>query len=77
MLNNILFIRCGTPGYVSPEIANLKNSNKEAKYDKKCDIFSAGVLFHLLYIMNYFYFFLIIIKFFYLYIFSLFKFEII
>ena len=42
-----IFVRCGTPGYVAPEIANTKNDN-DAKYDKKCDVFSVGVLLNFL-----------------------------
>jgi calcium-dependent protein kinase len=39
-----LFPKCGTPGYVAPEIANLVEKN--TKYDKVCDVFSAGVIFY-------------------------------
>lgn len=42
-LFRLLFPKCGTPGYVAPEIANLEN--KKIKYDKVCDIFSVGVIF--------------------------------
>lgn len=38
-----LFPKCGTPGYVAPEIANLVD--KTVKYDKVCDVFSVGVIF--------------------------------
>lgn len=37
------FPKCGTPGYVAPEIANLFDKTKT--YSKVCDIFSAGVIF--------------------------------
>jgi len=40
-----MFTRCGTPGYVAPEIANLKD--KSALYNEKCDIFSFGVIMHM------------------------------
>lgn len=36
------FLKCGTPGYISPEIFASKNSI----YNEKCDIFSIGVIFH-------------------------------
>lgn len=36
--------KCGTPGYIAPEILNAKDS--QVTYDSKCDIFSAGILFY-------------------------------
>lgn len=42
-----LFKRCGTPGYVAPEIINAP-SNENIHYDPKCDVFSAGVIFYIL-----------------------------
>ena len=44
-LPNYLFFRCGTPGYVAPEIIALKESSH---IEPQCDIFSAGVIFHIL-----------------------------
>lgn len=44
--NNYLFVRCGTPGFVAPEVINLKESSE--KYDVVCDLFSVGVIFHIL-----------------------------
>ncbi|CAK85433.1 unnamed protein product (macronuclear) [Paramecium tetraurelia] len=38
------FPKCGTPGYVAPEIANLKDLT--FKYDKICDMFSVGCIFY-------------------------------
>ncbi|CAK59826.1 unnamed protein product (macronuclear) [Paramecium tetraurelia] len=38
------FPKCGTPGYVAPEIANLNDMN--FRYDKICDIFSVGCIFY-------------------------------
>jgi len=40
-----LYKRCGTPGFVAPEIIN---HGQDKKYDEKCDIFSAGIIFHIL-----------------------------
>jgi serine/threonine protein kinase len=40
-----LFYRCGTPGYVAPEITTLV---KGQRADPVCDVFSAGVIFHIL-----------------------------
>jgi len=42
-----LFKRCGTPGYVAPEIINAP-SNENIHYTPKCDVFSAGVIFFIL-----------------------------
>jgi len=41
-----LFVRCGTPGYVAPEVVNLRDIH--ARYNPLCDLFSVGVIFHLL-----------------------------
>lgn len=37
-----LFIRCGTPGYVAPEILNDK------EYDCKVDVYSCGIIFYMI-----------------------------
>jgi serine/threonine protein kinase len=42
-----LFKRCGTPGFVAPEII-LAPSNQNIHYDCKCDIFSIGIIFYIL-----------------------------
>ncbi|CAD8187024.1 unnamed protein product [Paramecium pentaurelia] len=41
-----LYPKCGTPGFVAPEIANM--IDKTQSYTPACDIFSAGVIFHIL-----------------------------
>ena len=41
-----LFVRCGTPGYVAPEIINIRDM--KTKSDPICDIFSVGLIFHIL-----------------------------
>ena len=41
-----LFTKCGTPGFVAPEILNLPADVKT--YGPKCDVFSAGVIFYAL-----------------------------
>ena len=43
-----LFVRCGTPGFVAPEIINIKNKQMEARSDPISDVFSAGLIFHYL-----------------------------
>lgn len=46
-ISEYLFKRCGTPGFVAPEVINAP-SNENIHYDPKCDIFSAGVIFYIL-----------------------------
>jgi calcium-dependent protein kinase len=41
-----LFVRCGTPGYVAPEVINIKDM--KTKYEPICDMFSLGLIFHIL-----------------------------
>lgn len=41
-----LFVRCGTPGYVAPEIINIRDMS--TKSDPICDVFSVGLIFHIL-----------------------------
>ncbi|CAD8083883.1 unnamed protein product [Paramecium sonneborni] len=43
---DILFKRCGTPGFVAPEILMYKEG--DPFYDERCDVFSAGVIFYVL-----------------------------
>lgn len=40
-----IFFRCGTPGYVAPEIVNLTRSEH---IEPACDVFSLGAIFHIL-----------------------------
>lgn len=40
--DELLFKRCGTPGYVAPEILD------DQKYNQKVDIFSAGIILYIL-----------------------------
>ena len=37
-----IYKKCGTPGYVAPEIF----SSLDGKYNSKCDVFSAGCIMH-------------------------------
>lgn len=48
-VSEYLFKRCGTPGYVAPEIIN-SNSKENTKFTTKVDIFSAGIIFYILFI---------------------------
>jgi serine/threonine protein kinase len=40
-----LYFRCGTPGYVAPEIVCLQRSEH---IEPACDVFSLGAVFHVL-----------------------------
>jgi serine/threonine protein kinase len=40
---NPLFVRCGTPGYVAPEVL------KDEPYTEKVDIFATGIILYILY----------------------------
>ncbi len=37
-----LFVRCGTPGYVAPEILN------DLPYNWKADVFSCGIILYMM-----------------------------
>lgn len=39
-----MFVKCGTPGYTAPEICST--SQEKPFYDRSCDIFSLGCIFH-------------------------------
>ena len=43
--DNYHYYRCGTPGYISPEVIRCQ---PDTKITPKCDIFSLGVVFHVL-----------------------------
>lgn len=45
-IEKYLFVRCGTPGYVAPEVINIKDMT--TKYSSICDLFSLGLIFHIL-----------------------------
>lgn len=46
--SNLLYRRCGTPGYVSPEIVMVDADSPHFTVSPKADIFSAGVIMYLL-----------------------------
>lgn len=43
-IDQYIFNRCGTPGFIAPEIINLKRGCNK-KQTTKCDIFSTGIIF--------------------------------
>ncbi|EGR31806.1 protein kinase domain protein, partial [Ichthyophthirius multifiliis] len=45
-IDKFLYQKCGTPGYVAPEIINMKE--KDGKYTTQCDLFSLGCLLYFL-----------------------------
>ncbi len=45
-ITEFIYKKCGTPGFVAPEILRLKK--EELKYGKVSDLFGVGVLFHIL-----------------------------
>lgn len=46
-VDEYLFKRCGTPGYVAPEVINAPKGTN-VRYSTKCDMFGAGVIFYAL-----------------------------
>jgi serine/threonine protein kinase len=46
-LQKQMFKRCGTPGFVAPEVLAYKEGEKF--YGDRCDIFSLGCIMHILY----------------------------
>lgn len=45
ILSDFLYRKCGTPGFLAPEI--LSNKEPYKLYDQKVDVFSAGVIFYI------------------------------
>jgi len=45
--NNMDFLhdRCGTAGYIAPEIFGFKRENPATAYSDRCDVFSVGCIF--------------------------------
>jgi calcium-dependent protein kinase len=43
-----LYVRCGTPGYVAPEVLVIKSADPVQTYSEACDMFSLGVILHIL-----------------------------
>jgi serine/threonine protein kinase len=43
--DHLLYLKCGTPGYIAPEIFTSSKNMSNSGYSYKADIFSAGSLF--------------------------------
>jgi len=43
-----IFKRCGTPGYIAPEVFAIDPQSASAGYDEKCDLFSVGCILYFL-----------------------------
>lgn len=43
-----IFKKCGTPGYIAPEVLKYDQKNPRTHYNHQCDVFSAGcILFYM------------------------------
>jgi serine/threonine protein kinase len=45
---NLIYKRCGTPGYIAPEVIAAKNVEQHYEIPRKSDIFSIGVIMYVL-----------------------------
>jgi len=46
----LMYERCGTPGYIAPEVFRYSSSDASSRYNAACDVFSAGcILFFILF----------------------------
>ena len=41
-----IFKKCGTPGYIAPEVFKFDQNDPTTAYDDRCDVFSAGCIFY-------------------------------
>jgi serine/threonine protein kinase len=48
LVKPFLFNRCGTPGFVAPEVLNI--IDQRTTYKSICDLYSTGIIFHILYL---------------------------
>jgi serine/threonine protein kinase len=45
-LSDYIFNKCGTPGYIAPEVFKSNSEVSKISYDDRCDVFSAGCIFY-------------------------------
>ena len=48
METDLIYRRCGTPGYIAPEIIAAKNVDSTYQIPERCDLFSVGVIMYVL-----------------------------
>jgi len=54
-VSEYIFKKCGTPGYIAPEVFKYDAKSPSTFYDDRCDVFSAGcILFHMLFAYPFF-----------------------
>lgn len=41
-----IYAKCGTPGYIAPEVFKYNPSSPETAYNTRCDVFSAGCILY-------------------------------
>lgn len=47
-IDEYIFKKCGTPGYIAPEVFKYDAKVPSTNYDDRCDVFSAGnILFYM------------------------------
>ena len=44
-LPEYIFKKCGTPGYIAPEVFKFDQKDKNTAYNDRCDVYSAGCIF--------------------------------
>lgn len=47
-LSKVIYKKCGTPGYVAPEVLFFDEENESSLYSFKVDVFSAGIILYYL-----------------------------
>ena len=45
-VDEYLYKRCGTPGFVAPEVINADKKDPNLRFSPKCDVFSVGIIFY-------------------------------
>ena len=43
-VDTYIFKKCGTPGYIAPEVFKYDEKNPLTNYDDRCDVFSVGCI---------------------------------